>query len=74
MDTLVQFGGFLSSHLSIEEYSKRFPSLGKYCKLKVINNHCNKEYCPNICYVECRHHQPLLSVILGLSLGKSLAR
>ena len=27
MDTLVQFGGFLSSHLSPEEYSKRVPSL-----------------------------------------------
>ena len=27
MDTLVQFGGFLSSHLSPDEYSKRVPSL-----------------------------------------------
>ena len=27
MDTLVQFGGFLSSHLSPEEYTKRVPSL-----------------------------------------------
>ena len=27
MDTLVQFGWFLSSHLSAEEYSERVPSL-----------------------------------------------
>ena len=27
MDTLVQFGGFLSSHLSPEEYGRRVPSL-----------------------------------------------
>ena len=27
MDTLVQFGGFLSSHLSPEEYARRVPSL-----------------------------------------------
>ena len=27
MDTLIQFGGFLSSHLSAEEYSERVPSL-----------------------------------------------
>ena len=27
MDTLVQFGGFLSSHFSAEEYNERVPSL-----------------------------------------------
>ena len=27
MDTLVQFGGFMSSHFSTEEYSERIPSL-----------------------------------------------
>jgi len=27
MDTLVQFGGFLSSHFSSEEYSERLPAL-----------------------------------------------
>ena len=33
MDTLVQFGGFLSSHLSPEEYTKRVPSLDQLVQL-----------------------------------------
>lgn len=27
MDTLVQFGGFLSTHLSAEEYNRRVPTI-----------------------------------------------